>query len=147
MAKKVQIKIELTKDQVDFLNRLDLEQKDIDGLVLTNVPDATFSDLLKNSNLSKLAKAKLVTIENVGLENVDLDFGKRQETVAEFDPEQKYLTVPDTSKRLDISTKSIYRWFLEGKLTKTKFMGKILVLESEIIEIEKNQEILRSITE
>lgn len=83
----------------------------------------------------------------MGVWSLDLDFGKRQETVAEFDPDQKYLTVPDTSKRLDISTKSIYRWFLEGKLTKTKFMGKILVLESEIIEIEKNQEILRSITE
>lgn len=146
MANEVQIKVELTPKQSSLLSKLDLAQADIDGLVLTQVPDEVFIELLKNSNLPKLAKAKVIAIEHVGEANVDLDFGKREEKIAEFDPDQKYLTVPDAAERLEISTKSLYRWFNEQKLTKTKFMGKILVLESEVIEHEKNQEILRSIT-
>lgn len=49
---------------------------------------------------------------------------------------QEYLTVHQTSKRLEVSTKTVYRWISDGILDSIRFEGRRYVSVESIEDVE-----------
>ena len=54
--------------------------------------------------------------------------------------EKKYLTVPETAKILNISSRSVYRFVAEGHFRCAKFGGSLRIKSNSLQEYIKNAE-------
>lgn len=151
MAKKdrVTLKVMFSEEQTKWVRDAGITA---DEILVRDVPSEIIPEILPEVEIPRSAPTRgepvAVTIDEglVAFSSKSLNPPKSKERIADYEADKTYLNVAEAAERLNITKKSIYRWFQEGKLTRVRFQGgKHLVLESEIEQVEKARNILRAI--